>query len=85
MQTVEYTMSVPKETKEIIDAVSGLLQNFVDGHGLQGAASHLPAIMAAIDGFAGVGDELKSQYKDEAAGYLVHKLWGSLNKAPASA
>jgi len=80
VETVDVKMSVPKESKEVVDAVSGLISHFANGGDLAGAAAYLPAVMAGVDGWEKLGGELESKYQDEAGGYLVWKLWGSLKK-----
>jgi hypothetical protein len=80
VQHVQYQMSVPKEGKEIVDAVCGLVGHFVQGGKIEGAAAFLPAVMAAVDGYQNVGEEIASDGKDELAGYLVHKVLSALSK-----
>lgn len=80
VQTVPYTMQVPKEGKEIIDAQHAITKHFRNGGSVAEAATLLPALMTAVDGASAVVDEMKSQYNDEMAGYGVHKLWDSLKK-----
>jgi len=80
VETVDYTMKVPKETKEIVDAECALLKHFINGGSLEGAVALLPMMMTAVNGYEKVPAELKSQYNDEAAGYLIHKQWDSLKK-----
>lgn len=85
VETVSYTMEVPKEGKEVWDAASALVAHFVNGGDLATAATLLPAVMTAADGAGKVMEELKSQYKDELAAYGVHKMWDALEKkAPAA-
>jgi len=84
METVSYTMEVPKESKELTDAVAGLLKHFVNGGDLGGAASYLPAVMTAVSGVDKVPAEMRSSGKDEAVAYLVHKVWDALEKTPAA-
>lgn len=78
--TVPYTMQVPKEGKELIDAQNVLTAHFVNGGDLQGAAVYLPALMKGAQGASKIGAEMRSEYNDEMVGYAVHKLWDSLKK-----
>ena len=82
IETVSYTMEVPKESKELIDAECGIIEHFIGGGSLEGAAAFLPAVMKAVEGIKKIPAELKSRYNDEAAGYLVHKQWQSLKGGP---
>jgi hypothetical protein len=78
METVKYEMAVPKEGKELVDAVMVLLKHFKGGGDVSSAMVHLGLVATAVEGAAGVVDELKSEYNDELAGYLVHMLWDAL-------
>ena len=80
VELVKVELGVPKEGKEIIDAAFGIVSHFVNGGKLEGAAAFLPAVMAAVDGYQKVGEEIASDAKDELAGYLVHKGLGALTK-----
>jgi hypothetical protein len=84
VQTIDYTLKVPKELKEIIDAETALVKHFINGGDINGAMALLPGVMVAADGYQHVAEEIKSQFKDEAAAYLVHKQWESLEKDPVS-
>jgi len=78
MDKVKYEMEIPKEGKEIIDAVAEIVAHFKQGKPLADAALLLPAVLQAVDGWDKLGDEVKSDGKDELAGYLVHKVLGAL-------
>jgi len=79
METVDYTLKVPKEGKEILDAALALVAHFRAGKGLSEAVALLEPVKEAVDGASGVVEELKSEYKDELAAYGVHKLWEALD------
>lgn len=74
VEKIEYTMELPKETKEIADAVILITQHFMEKKPIAEITALIPSVIAAVDGFDKVDDELKSEYRDELAGYLVHKL-----------
>lgn len=80
VEFVQYPLAVPKEGKEIIDAVTGLVAHFVNGGKLEEAAAFLPAVMSAVDGYQKLGEELKGEGKDELAAYLVHKVLSAIQK-----
>lgn len=85
MESVNVSIAVPKEGKEIIDAVSGIVEHFKLGKPIAEAAALLPAVMQAVDGYNKVGEEIASEQNDELAGYAVHKILGALKaKAPAA-
>jgi hypothetical protein len=78
VEVVQYSMSVPKESKEVVDAVSAIVEHFKAGKSVVEAAALLPAVMVAVDGVQKLGEEAKSAYNDEAAAYCVHKVFGAL-------
>lgn len=78
METVKYEMQVPKEGKELTDAMAVLLKHFKGGGDIAGATVHLGLVAKAVEGAAKVVGEMKSDYNDELAAYLVHKTWDAL-------
>lgn len=82
--TVDVTLKVPKEGKEVVDAVSGIIGHFRKGGDLAGAAAYLPAVMAAVEGNEKLPEEIKSQHKNALAAYTVEKVWGSLEAPPVT-
>lgn len=82
--TVDYSMKVPKELKEVVDLLDKAVAKLKAKAPFSEYADLLGPLMAALEGIGGVGEEIKSEYKDEAAAYLVHKLMGTL-LAPAEA
>lgn len=78
METVAVTMQVPKELKEVVDLLNAVLENVVAKKGVTEYGNVLDELLAAVEGIGGVSEEIKSQYRDEAAGYMVHKLLGTL-------
>lgn len=78
METVSYEMQVPKELKEVVDLLDAIVEKIQSGADFQEYTTLLPKLVAAVDGVQHVTQELQGQYRDEAAGYLVHKLLGRL-------
>ncbi len=76
--TVDYTMKVPKETKDLVDALAGIVKHFKNKKSVAEAVELLPSVLQAVEGASAIPAELKSAYSDEGAGYLVHCLWGAL-------
>lgn len=83
MDTINVTLGVPKEGKEIVDALSAILAHFMAKRPLAEIAGHLPAIMVAVDGYQKLGEEIGSDANDELAGYLVCKMFEALKVKPA--
>lgn len=82
METVTYQMAVPKEGKEMIDAVMIMVKHFKGGGDINGAMAYLGQIAQAVDGAVKIVDEIKSEYNDELAAYMVHMLWDALKADP---
>jgi hypothetical protein len=82
MEKVTVSMEVPKEGKEVVDALAAIVAHFKSGKGVNEAAVLLPGVMSAVDGVGKVAEELKSDGKDELAGYLVHKVMAALAVEP---
>lgn len=83
MQRVEVILSVPKESKEVVDLIAFLIKELKAKKGLaEIAANTLPKLMVAVEGFSAIGEEVASDGQDEMAGYLVQQVMQEL-KAPA--
>lgn len=78
VQTVNVTMAVPKEGKEVIDSVAAIIEHFKSGKSLVEASALLPGVMSAVENVGAVGEEVKSVYNDELAGYTVHRVFSAL-------
>lgn len=78
VQTVDYTMKVPKEGKEVVDLLAGVVGKLKAKASIADYQDLLDELMLAIEGIGGVSEEVKSQYRDELAGYLTHRLMGEL-------
>lgn len=79
MQVVAVTMDVPKEGKEVIDALAGLVADFKAKKPVaEVVAGNLGKLLAAIEGFDQLGEEAKSSNKDELAGYSVQQIMHAL-------
>ena len=79
MELVQVSMDVPKEAKEVVDAMSAVIAHFAAKKSLADAAALLPALLKAAEGIGNVADEVKSQYKDELSAYLLKSVWGALS------
>lgn len=78
METITVNMQVPKEAKDIIDAVDALLEKIMAKASFSEYPELIDEVYAAVDGVSGVAAEMKSEYRDEAAGYLVQKILSRL-------
>jgi len=80
MESVKVEIEVPKEGKEVVDAVSAVIAHFMGGKSLAEAAALLPVVMQAVDGYDKVSEGLKGDGSDDLAGYAVYKVLGALKK-----
>ena len=71
-------MEVPKEAKEVVDFLDKVLEKVLAKAPLAEYANLLAAAMPAVDGVQDIGEELKSDGRDEIAGYMVQKLMARL-------
>lgn len=74
IETVNYQMAIPKESKEIVDAIVMLVKHFKEKRSIAELSQVFPQIALAFEGFQKVDAELKSEYRDELVGYLIHAL-----------
>jgi len=77
MTTIKYEMQVPKEGKEIVDALTGIIEKVVAKAPLAEYVELFGELSRAVDGVEKVGEEIKSEFRDELAGYMTHKIMGS--------
>lgn len=78
IELIEYNMPVPKETKEVIDLANMVLEKIMNGEDISTFMELMDELYLAADGANKIGYEASSPYKDEIAGYLVHKMMGTI-------
>lgn len=71
-------MSIPKEAKELVDLLDAVLVKVMAKAPVVEYAELFSKLSAAVDGVSLISSEMKSEGRDELAGYLVHKLLGTL-------
>lgn len=77
--TIPVTINVAKESKEVVDAVTDLIADIKAGKDVgQIAAENLPGLIAAIDGYDKLDDEMKSGARNETVAYAGLKVADSL-------
>lgn len=75
MQTVQVILEVPKESKEVLDAVTALISDVKAKKPLaEIIAGALPKVIAAVDGFDMLDDEAKSANKGDLIGYAGKEI-----------
>jgi len=79
MQTVQVTREIPKESKEVVDAITALIADIKAKKSIaEISGDMLPKVVAAVDGFDQLDDEVKSDKKPELSGYLVEQTMKAL-------
>ncbi len=82
VKTISVTMEVPKEGKEVIDFVTGILRDIRAKKSIAViTAGSLTGLVKAVEGYENVPEELKSSFRDELTGYTVQQIFESLDKA----
>lgn len=79
IQTVAVELKVPKESKEVADAVTMLVADIRAKKPLgEIAGGALPKIITAVDGFEMLDDEVKSEHKHDLVAYLSREITKAL-------
>lgn len=74
-------LNVPKESKEVIDALTALVADLKAKKSLvEISTDMLPKLLIAVEGYDQLGAELKSDGRDDLAGYAVTQILGALDK-----
>ena len=82
MDVVKVELDVPKDAKEVVDALAAIAEHFKAGKSIAEAAALFPVVMAAVDGSQNVMGGLSPGHRDDLAAYLVKKIFGVL-ESPA--
>ena len=70
METVKVEILVGKESKDIVDAIVNLIQDFKAKKDIASiAAENLPGLMAAVTGYESLGAEMQSASRNETVAY----------------
>ncbi len=81
LELVPVQMDVPKDAKEVVDAVARITGALIRGEGLEGVSAHLPIALKAAEGFNNVAPAIKSQHWDEVLGYMTKHIGQALDKS----
>jgi len=74
METTAVTMNVPKESKEVIDLLAGIVEKVKAGAEVNDYLSLIGELTSALDGVDKIPAEAKSDGRDEMVAYLLHKI-----------
>lgn len=81
---VPVQMDVPKEGKEVVDLLASIAADIKAGKSVaEIAASNLPKLIVAFDGYNKLPEEFRSAGNDELMAYLVREMGAVLKPAPA--
>lgn len=79
VETVEVTIEVGKETKEVADAIHDLIVDIKEGKDITAiTAENLSGLMKAIEGFDKLDDEQKHKTRNATDAYAAMKLTDAL-------
>lgn len=80
VQTIDVTIAVGKESKEVADALSELVADIKAGKDISViAAENLPGVMKAVEGFDQLDDEQKAPSRHATRAYIGMKISESLD------
>lgn len=74
IQTVQVQIDVPKESKEVIDALAKVYELAAAKSELAEYMGAIGDLTKAIDGAGKIGDEAKSKHKAGLIGYFTYKV-----------
>lgn len=77
---VEKKLLVPKESAELVDALSSILKDVLAGKKVNAVTDNLGKLIAAAQGINEVLVEVKSKNIDDLAAYLTKTMTESLYK-----
>lgn len=81
VQSVSVELKVGKETKEVIDAVTHIIEEIKAKKGIQEIAiGSLQKLIVAVDGVEKVDDEIKSEHQVDTIAYAGRELTNALKK-----
>jgi len=75
METIDYSMKVPKECSEISNFLADFLEDILAGKPVAEIISeNFQAAMTAIQGYEEIPEELKSEYKASILSHLTDRI-----------
>lgn len=80
METVAVTYQVPKESKEIVDALTAITRDVIDGKGFEAITGNIEELMRAADGYKKLKEEIVGSGRNEISAYLVREFWEAIDK-----
>lgn len=81
IEKVKVELEIPKESKEVVDLIDAVLEKVMAKAPIAEFSVLIGDLMKAVEGVGQIDDEMKSDGRDEVAGYLVHKVLGRLMPA----
>lgn len=83
VQTVDVTIAVGKESKDVADVLSELVKDIRDGKTFGALTENLTGIIKAVDGYEMLDDEQKHESKHGTRAYLSMKISEALDHKKA--
>lgn len=79
VQTVDITIAVGKESKDVADVLSELIKDIREGKRLGALTENIAGIIKAVDGYEMLDDEQKHKSKHGTRAYLSMKISEALD------
>jgi hypothetical protein len=76
MELVKHELSVPKETKEIVDLLKAIAEKAKAGASAMDYTGLVEELFVALKGVDQIPEEIKSEYKEDIVAYLVKEVGG---------
>ncbi len=77
MEVIAKVISVPKEASEVVDFIAAMVANIKAKKSLAEIAAELPKLVAAVDGYNLLGEEMKAAWP-AASAYLISEVGQAL-------
>jgi len=82
VETVEVTMQVGKESKDVADVLAELVKDIRDGKTVGALTENVQGIMKAVEGYDKLDDEQKHASAHGTRAYLAMKLSEAIEYQP---
>lgn len=79
VQTVDVTIAVGKESKDVADVLAELVKDIRDGKTIGALAENIGGIIKAVDGYEMLDDEQRHESKHGTRAYLSMKISEALD------
>lgn len=82
VETINVTMEVGKESKDVVDVLAELINDVKEGKKLEALSENMTGLIAAFEGYQMLDDEQKHESMHGTRAYMVMKLSEALVYKP---